>query len=355
MKRLAFVLLLLAGCNRASADPSVDEKQIHIPAATATRVETAVLERSPASLRLTLPGEIEGIKDARLASSMGGYVEAVHVKAGQKVKAGKVLLRVDTATAGARRKQARVELETAEREYERAQKLAGVIPQAELDMAQSRLLAAQAALGTTGVQVARSVITAPFSGTVVDVATETGEVAVPGAPLVRVVQLDPVKVSVSLSDRDVVALTEGMEATVSTEARGARFKGQVTHIHRAADLRTRSFLADIEVPNPDGSLLPGMIASVEVDVAVAKDEIVVSQDWLVTKTDQIGVFLNRKDRAAWQKVELGPVVGNRVVVSKGIKPGDELVMVGHRELADGDDLLVVRKGTCCTAGRVTYK
>ena len=282
-------------------------------------------------------------------------MEAVHVKAGEQVKQGKVLVRVDTATQGARRKQAKVELETAEREYDRAQKLAEVIPRAELDMAQSRLQAAEAALGTSGVQMARSVITAPFSGTVVDVAAEPGEVAVPGAPLVRLVKLDPVKVSVSLSDRDVVALSEGMPATVSTEARGLRLKGKVTHIHRAADLRTRSFLADIEVPNPEGTLLPGMIASVEVDVAVAKNDLVISQDWLVTKVDQIGVFLNRNNRAVWSKVELGPVVGSRVVVSRGLEPQDELVITGHRELADGDELLVVRKGTCCTADRVTFK
>jgi len=77
------MLLLFAGCSRASADPTAEREQIQIPSATATRVETAVLKRSPASLRLTLPGEIEGIKDARLASSMGGYVETVHVKAGE--------------------------------------------------------------------------------------------------------------------------------------------------------------------------------------------------------------------------------------------------------------------------------
>ncbi len=197
-------------------------------------------------------------------------------------------------------------------------------------------------------------MSAPFSGVVADVNTEVGEVAPPGVPLIRVVQLEPIKVSVSLSDRDVLSVKEGMKASITTDARGAIVEGTVSHIQPAADLRTRSFIAEIEVDNKDRQLLPGMIASVQLRADVAQEQVVIAQDWLVTRPDELGVFVNQGDVAKWIQVKVGPIVRNKVVILGGLKAGDELITTGHRELAEGDKLIVARRGACCTDGRITY-
>jgi membrane fusion protein (multidrug efflux system) len=171
---------------------------------------------------------------------------------------------------------------------------------------------------------------------------------------VRIVQLDPVKVTVSLSDRDVVALREGMSAKVKVKALPELFEGTVKRLHRAADLSTRAFTAEVEIPNPDEKLLPGMIASVVLDAQFEGKGLVINQDWLVTGIDQNGVFLNENGVAKWRPVQLGPVLRDQVLVTKGLKAGDQLVITGHRELADGDPLLISRQGTCCTGGRVRF-
>jgi membrane fusion protein (multidrug efflux system) len=318
-------------------------------------VETAKLTKSEAKLQITLPGEIEGHRDAILQAAPGGLIESVHVKAGDQVKRGQLLVRVDTATQAARLHQTEVELSSAEREYRRARSLEGVIPEAELDAAETRYRAAKAAKGSQRVSVSRSVVTAPFAGVAVRVDAEAGEVAGPGVPLVRVVQLDPVKVTISLSDRDVVALNEGMKARVHVNSLPKPVEGTVKRIHQAADLSTRAFTAEIEIPNPTGKLLPGMIASVTLNAEFEGKGLVILQDWVVTGLDENGVFVNDHGVARWRSIELGPILRDKVLVKKGVNVGDQLVITGHRELADGDPLLVSREGTCCSAdGRVKY-
>jgi membrane fusion protein (multidrug efflux system) len=364
MKNYRITTLLLAagiavGCSKSSAAPEAAASAK--PAASApretpsVRVEVAQLSLSQETLSLNLPGEVEAARDALLAASLGGHVERVHVKTGDRVKRGQALVWVDSASHRARLKQAKVELEAAERELLRAKALGKSIAKAELEAADTRVRAARAAVSTARVSASRAVIQAPFAGTVVDVDVEVGEVAAPGAPLVRVVQLDPVLVTVAVSDRDIVALKEGASAQVHFSARGKPAQGVVKTIKRAADLRTRAFEAEIEVKNPNSEYLPGMIASVTLESQAEREQIVLSQDWLVTRSKDVGVFVVQAEVARWRALQLGPVMRDRVAVDAGLKAGETIVIAGHRELVDGDRLLVSRRGKCCREGRVEFE
>ena len=326
-----------------------------VPEAARTRVEIATLSQTRAKLHLRLPGEIEGSRDATLAAALGGYIESMNVEAGEVVKKNHTLVRVDSASHAARAQQANVELGAAKREFERAKAMGDAIPKAELDAAQTRVDAATAALRAAQVNVNYSVVRAPFAGTVAQVHAEVGEVATPGAPLLRLVKLDPVKVTVSVPGRDVVALKEGMPARVSTDGTGGIAEGKLVRIQRAADPKTRSFLVEVELPNEEGKLLPGMIASVEIASDSTAERLIISQDWLVTGVKDVGVFVEKGNVAHWRPVQLGSVVRNQVVVESGLEAGERLVITGHRELADGDKLLVARAGVCCNDGRVKFE
>lgn len=342
-------------CTATPAKEGGDTGKPKPPAAVAARVEVATLHPSDANLHLRLPGEVEGSRDAVLAAALGGYIEAVSVKVGDSVKKGQVLARVDTATHLARLAQAKVELEAAERELKRAEALGDAIPSADRDTASSRAQAALAQIKTLQLAADRSLILAPFSGTVAQVKVEQGEVATPGAPLVRVVQLKPIKVTVSVPGRDVVALKKGMIARVHADALGGVVEGEVSRIEPAADLKTRSFIVEVDVPNPDLKLLPGMIATVEIESQVTVKRLVILQDFLVTGVKQVGVFLNQGNIARFAEVKLGKIVQNQVVIEDGLKAGQSIVITGHRELADGDPLVISRSGSCCENGRVVFE
>ncbi|MBI2893541.1 MAG: efflux RND transporter periplasmic adaptor subunit [Deltaproteobacteria bacterium] len=350
--------LALAACDRAGAAPGDSSRGAQgAPAAapvTATRVEVAVLAPSDARLELILPGEVEGQRDALLAAALGGYVEHVAVAAGQRVRAGQVLARIDSAAHSVRRDQAVAELRQAEADLARSRALGRALPAAQVEANQTRVTLAQTGLRAAELEVARSFIRAPFSGVVADVDAEVGEVAPPGAPIIRLVELDPVKITLAVPDRDIIVLRPGMAVAVEVAAQPTALTGTVSRVSPTGDLRTRAFEAEVEVPNSDGRLLPGMIASVRVAQAVAQGTLVVPQDLLVTRRDGIGAFVDERGVARWRPLELGQIVGSQVVVARGLAVGDRMVVVGHRDLADGDVLLVARQGSCCRDGRVVF-
>lgn len=321
------------------------------------RVEVAVVATSKGQLELSLPGEVEGYRDAWLAAPLGGFIEKVLVRKGSVVGAGAPLVHVDRQTHSAREQHARLQLKVAKRELDRALALGGSIPRSELDQARDGVQLAEASIKELAINSARATLRAPFSGVVVSADIEPGEVAAPGAPLVRLVQLDPVKVTVSLSDRDMDLAKEGSNAQIRLDANSKLYEGKVQTLAPAANLKTRGFEAEIEVANPDKALLPGMIANVSLHSQLgegAEEQLVIAQDWIVTGLNGVGVFVESEGRARWRDVELGQILRKQVVVNRGLKPGDALIIVGHRELVDGDPVLVHRRGRCCQEGRATF-
>jgi membrane fusion protein (multidrug efflux system) len=320
----------------------------------ASRVEVAVLEAADATLELDLPGEVGGQSDANLAAANGGFVERVLVEEGQQVRDGQTLVRVDASLYAAQLEQAEAQLEQAEADLRRLEALGDLAAPAQLESARTGQRVAAANVSQARNRLSRAVVKAPFDGVVAAVAVEEGEAVGPGTPVVRVVQLDPATITLSVSDRDVVALVPGTEVEVSAASRSGSFRGHVALVAPAADLRTRAFPVEVEVENPDRLLLPGMIARVRVQRPVLEDAMVVPQDWLVTRRDERGVFVEVDATARWRDVVLGDVIHDKVVVTSGIEPGDRVVVTGHRDLVDGDPLVVTREGTCCSEGRPVF-
>jgi len=359
---LALVLaatLSAAGCGgeaEAASEPGVGPADRTPPAAHATRVEVAEVRPSTARLEMSLPGEVEGSREAMLAAALGGFVERVLVSSGDTVEEGQVLARIDSATHQANLQLVSAERAVAETELARAERLRGSIADAQIDASMARAGLARMREQQARIQANRAVIRAPFAGTVAAVDIEEGEVAVPGAPVIRLVQLSPAKVSLSVPDRDVVALEVGMPVRVRTAARPTPLEGRIARVHPAADLDTRAFTVDVEVDNAGLRLLPGMIANVELSEPVEADVVVLPQHVIVTQVGANGVFvLEGEGVARWRPVELGRVIREQVVVTSGLSVGEAVLVTGHRELVDGDPVMVVRRGACCTSGRVVFE
>lgn len=350
----AALLGSLAACGEDPAAAEVERLAATAPDPDAARVEVAVLQGSDARLVLDLPGEVVGSEDSLLASPAGGYVEAVHVEEGDDVRKGQVLVELDGELRRAQLAQAQAQLAQAKADLDRAERLGDLATEAQLSGLRTQVQVAEANVRIARNQLDRAVIRAPFAGTVGVVAVEEGEVANPGSPVVRLVALDPIVVNLSVSDRDVVALDEGLAARVEVGARAGFRDGTIHSVAPVADLSTRSFLVEVQLPNPARDLLPGMIARVEVDRTLDRDAIVLPQDWLVTKLDGYGVYVAEEGVARWREVALGEIVRGQVIVTDGLQRGDRVVVTGQHGLVEGERLLVAREGTCCTDGRAVF-
>jgi membrane fusion protein (multidrug efflux system) len=352
---VALAFLPLLACSGGSEGPSTANVTAGVvPQSPGTRVEVVRLESSEARLQIRLPGEITGSRDATLASQAGGFVEGVYVKRGDYVREGDVIARVNASVYSAQKDQADAQYALAASELQRVEALGDLASPAQLQAVRTQVEVARANVRLARVNANRASIRAPFSGTVTQIDLEKGEVLNPTAPVARVVQLDPVKVTVSVTDRDVGVLHEGMDVKISVDAVAGIFDGRISSIDRAADLNTRTFLAEITVTNGEGRLLPGMIATAAIEANVGEGSVVLPQDWLVTSRDGLGVFLDEDGTARWRPVEAGTVVHDQVVVRSGLSAGDRVVSVGHRDLADGDPLLISREGVCCQNGRAVF-
>lgn len=349
---LPLLPLLLAACggtpsDRAATAPTAGD-------VAGIRVEEAVVHPTEAALTLSFSGDVEGSRDASLAAPLGGYVESVDVKEGQAVRAGQVLARIDATTYTARRDQAEAQATQAAAELARVQGMGDLATPQQLLAAQTAARVAEANLKLAQTQLSRALLSAPFDGVVSLIALDPGEVAPPASPFCRLVRLDPVKVTFAVADRDAPLLHPDMPATVTVEARPGALQGRVSAISAVADARTRAFKGEVEVSNPDGRLSPGMIARVTVASAPLGPSLVIPQDAVVTRLQDVGVFVDEGGIARWRTLELGEVLRDAVRVTGGLSDGEHIVTTGHRELVDGDRLLVTRSGTCCTDGRVTW-
>jgi membrane fusion protein (multidrug efflux system) len=350
------VALATAGCGDAGAEHSATAggDVASVPAASGTRVEAATMAPSGASLQLRLPGEVAGSRDALLATASGGYVESVRVERGAFVKKGQTIATVNTSVYAAQRDQAGAAYELAKNDLGRVEAMGDLASESQRDGARTQVATTKANLRLAQLNVARSVVSAPFAGTVTHIDLEVGEVVGPAAPVARLVRLDPAFVTVAVADRDISVLREGMEVSVSVDAVPGVITGNIRSIDKAADTQTRAFRVEVELPNPDHRLLPGMIASVSLSAEVEEGAVILPQDWLVTTMDGIGVFVVEEGVARWRPVEAGTLVHDQIVIRSGLENGETVVINGHRSLADGDSLIISRQGTCCTNGRATY-
>jgi membrane fusion protein (multidrug efflux system) len=323
-------------------------------ARTGTRVEVVELIPSTGKMEMSLLGSVEASRDAMLSTTRGGYVESVFVKAGDPVSKGALLANVDSELHRVLLEQATAQSDLAEAEYKRAVGLGDLIAESQLQAAETQMAVAQAGLKQAQLNLARAQVRAPFTGQVGSVHVEAGEVVGPGRPVIRLVALRKVKVGLNVADRDVVSLRRGMPVKIRLQAVSERFEGQISSIAPVADIDTRSFQVEVTVDNPKRNLLPGMIARVELARDMEQSAVLIPQDWIVTGLEEEGVYLANGDTANWRPVVLGDVVRDQVVVSTGLAVGDRIIIAGHRNLADGDAILIAREGRCCDAGRALF-
>ena len=335
-------LTLTLACQDSTADSSENKNLKAVIDPDATRVETQIVTRQNTTLKIQLPGEIEGYRDAKVASAQGGLVEAVRVQEGDRVEAGASMASINRQVAEAQLQQAKAQLTLAEHNAKVAQKAGKSLSQTRRIQAETQLKSAEAAHRLAQIAANRSRLPAPFAGIVSQVGIEEGEVAAPGFPLIRLVDIDRVKVSLSISDRDIRFVQPNAKALVLIEGGSQRIEAVISRVSPTANMETRTFIAEIDLPNPKGHLLPGMMVTVRIQESTNKEEITIPQYALVTKLKDNGVFVVEKGRAVWRPLELGGFLEHDLIVKAGLEDGDELVTRGHRDINEGDRLLVVK-------------
>lgn len=347
--KIYIVLIALLATGSVACKPEeaaeADTEVMAIP------VETMTVQQKPFIDRVEVSGVVEPIHEVKVSAEAAGRVLSAPFEEGEKIKRGKLLLRVDSDLNSAQIALLESQLSTAKREFERTKKLAsqGLATPQQLDQASAQVDSAGLSIKQAKVGMGKTNVRSPIEGWVATKSVEKGEYVNPGAPLAHIVDYSTVKVNAAIPESDIRFIEENRPVEVYLPALDLSVEGKVHRRGIVATPNTRTFPVEIHVDNKDLKLLPGMRARVVVPrkdwgnvVLVPRDAILEGfnrREAMVLPTD------GKEGKAELHVVKLGPARGEVVVVAEGLKSGDRLIVKGHRSIVDGTLVKVVADRT----------
>jgi membrane fusion protein (multidrug efflux system) len=349
----AFLTLALAfaaltpGCKPSQAEPA------DAPASSAVRVsvetEPARPLDVPKTLRLT--GTLRGNREADLAANASGRVLSVAIERGVEVKLGQSLATLDVRAATLSASEARAQAASAQAQGEQARdecgryellKQRGAISdleyQQKITQCRTLLLSAEAATARSALaaqNVGDGVVRAPFAGIIAERFVEVGQYVRQDSKVATVVSLDPIRLELAVPEADVAKVTEGAIVTFRVSAYPERrFSGTIRFVSGVVRASTRDLVVEALVDNAERLLLPGMFADVELTVGSQKLPSVPKAS-LVIRDEQARLFVVNGGRLEERMVALGPSLGERVSVVRGVKPDERVVVSDSSQLSNG--------------------
>lgn len=279
---------------------------------------------------------IEPYKRNLISSSLPNRIKKIYVEVGDHVKAGQKLVDLDRANLA----QQKLQLDNLELEYNRVKELfaVGGASQQQVDQMRTQYETAKTSYENLD---ENTVLVSPTNGVVTARNYDNGDLAT-GA-ILTVMQIQPVKVEVNISESDFTKVKLGMPVDVNVEVYGDEvFKGKVSLIHPTIDPATRTFVTEINIPNGDNRIRPGMFARVNIDFGNVNR--VVVPDQAVVKRSGSGdrfVYVYKDGKVSFKQVQLGRHMDTSYELISGVENGSEVVIAGQSRLKDGAPVKVV--------------
>lgn len=314
-------------------------------AAPTLEVETLRVSSAPSIQLVELAGVLEPIRSTWVAAETSGRVIEVGAEEHAPVSAGDLLLRLDSALPEAESIRARANHQLAKNELERQRSLGSrsVASQAELDRAQAEERRSYAALLEARTRLSHTRIEAPFDGLVNSLDLDPGAYVQPGTPVAEVLDLSTIEVTVPVSDRQVGAIKVGATASVRIDPLGNQIReGRVVRVGGAPQTETQRFPVVVELANPDGKLLPGMLAHVRLEVGEAAT-IRVPSGAVLQEFELDYVFVLDETNATYRRrVSTRPVPfrPDQFEILEGLQEGDQIATTAISQLRDGLRVIV---------------
>ncbi len=294
-----------------------------------------------------------------ILAHVAGRVARVPVAESDRVGAGRLLAAIDPTEYQLAVDDAEAQVRRAEAEYrsitlfdERIEDASVREERARVARARSGLDQAEVALRRAQLDLARTAVVSPFAGRVADVQVVPGEYVRAGDPLLTVSDLDPIRVEAQVLETEVGYLQSGGAAQVTFAAWPAEpFLGTIRSINPLVEGDTRVVRVTVEVPNPGGSILPGMFAEVSLDARRFADRVLIPREAVVERDRRSVVFVYEGDEtsglAKWRYVTPGLENDSFVEIledpdTDGVRPGDVVLTGGHYTLIHDARVRLVR-------------
>lgn len=297
-------------------------------------------------------GSVTAVQGVTVSADLPGVVEKISFESGRMVRAGDVLVKLDTRQEEAQLAAAQSANALSKLNFDRMKGLreSGVISQSDYDRAAATLQQDEAKVGEIRATIARKTIRAPFSGLLGLRQVNLGQYLAPGAPIVPLQSLQPVYVNFSVPQQQIGHLQPGTEVRLT--ANNLQSTGKITAVDSVVDEATRNVQAQATFANTDGRLRPGMFVEARIALGASQPVMVLPASAIAYAPYGDSVFIvgdvkgpdGKTFRGVRQQfVKLGGTQGDQVAVLSGLKPGDEVVTAGVFKLRNGAAVQVNNK------------
>jgi membrane fusion protein (multidrug efflux system) len=324
-----FSLLAVSGLALAQGGP---------PGGRAVTVESMVVRPQPLSSSVHAVGTVLADAAAVLRAEAPGQVLQLHFEDGQAVAKGDRLFSIEATVLEAEVNEARANVEQSEAAYNRAKELvkSRLISATDYDTARANYNVAVARLTSSETRLSKTIIRAPFDGTVGLRKINVGDYATIGQELVDVVQLDPLRLDFNIPETLLARVKPGQKIDVSVGAyRGESFEGVITAIAPSIDVAGHNVTIRARLPNPEMKLRPGLFAQVIVTLGVRPDALMVPEQAIWPIGQDKTVFVIEDGKAIQKTISIGQRQNGYVEVTDGVSAGDEIVTAGQMKIFSG--------------------
>jgi RND family efflux transporter MFP subunit len=335
-------------------------------------VEMATVKKGNVAAHLTVVGNLIGLQTVDVAPRTNGRLVSVSIQLGDPVRRGQVLAKIEDReiveqvsqaeasqqVSKATIRQREADLKVAEVNFERSKNLFQrqllakqalddaeskfLAAEAQIDLSKAQLMQADARLQELRINLQNTNVTSPVDGFVGRRNVDPGAMVSQNTPIASVVEISRLKMVVNVVEKDIRLVTVGDSGDVDVDAYpGEKFRGRIARVAPVLDPATRTATMEIEIPNTDNRLKPGMYARVSLTVEERKDTLVAPKAAVIDFESQRGVWMaNENNRAVFKPVELGIEDVDRIEIRSGLSEGDRIVTTGAAAVRNNDQLIV---------------
>ncbi|MHC1758852.1 MAG: efflux RND transporter periplasmic adaptor subunit [Negativicutes bacterium] len=316
-------------------------------------VEAAMVGRRDLAPVFTFSANLEAVWSTEVSTKADGRIDKLFAEEGDRVTAGMVLARLDMNELAAQVMQAegqvlqaQATLEQNELNFQRMDALykqnavsAHTLDSArtQRDLALGGVRAAQGNLILLKARLDNANILSPLTGVVIRRHVQAGAFSKAGAAIFTVADVSTLLAKAVVGEAQITELTLGKSVNVKVDAlKGQEFKGSITRLSPAASVPTRTFTAEVSIPNPGERIKVGMFANADIVGQERKNVLAVPESALVMREDQKTVFVVAEENRVVQKVlKIGDAAGGWVEVLSGVTEGERIIVAGQHKLKDG--------------------
>ncbi|MEY8849716.1 efflux RND transporter periplasmic adaptor subunit [Psychroserpens sp. XS_ASV72] len=324
---------------------SLDTVQ-HVPLITTTVAKTETFYHV-----LELQGNVTTKDLIVITPEYNGILTQVYVKEGQKVSKGQTLAKIDDGGLSQQLSQLKIQADLAKTTFERQKRLwdQNIGSEIQYLQAKSSYESQQEAVSQLQQQISKTIVKAPFSGTIDDVITEKGSVVAAGqTQLMRIVNLSNMYIETEVPERYVSDVVEGKDVTVELPVLNKTIETKIRQAGDVINPANRTFKVEVAVPNNDKSIKPNLTARLKINDYTNEEAILIPQSLISENAegDQYVYVVTDKDEKGIGKakrviIKTGKTQGDIIEVLSGIESGTEIIKEGARSVRDGQSVEVI--------------